>query len=376
QIAIILTVLSFSPDERIANTCGIVMFAFWGVVVLFKIFDRHLYWDNYVKYLIVVYAVWFLATKVFFSTGLYPSGGVGVVTFLPYCMIFYIIGLNFCDKENSVSNIITAFFIGEILLTLTLLPYLEAISESRYEFLAKNQMGQMLGTGVVFGFFILFQHYKNIVAKIVVLILASVSLMSLLVVGSRTPLIAIGVIAIISFVSKKEKKGSDYAFALAIIIAIAITVSFLGGLDYVLELFELNDTSSSLDINDMTSGRFTLYEQALVEFVQSPLIGIGAAYYVDNFIINILRCGGVLLLILMLPISYGKMYSTYKKTSEIAAHTDNSILVSASKTLLIFYFVVSLMEGYPPMGPGTSTFFMWLLIGIVSGKGGLLSESK
>ena len=352
------------------------MFAFWGVVVLFKIFDRHLYWDNYVKYLIVVYAVWFLATKVFFSTGLYPSGGVGVVTFLPYCMIFYIIGLNFCDKENSVSNIITAFFIGEILLTLTLLPYLEAISESRYEFLAKNQMGQMLGTGVVFGFFILFQHYKNIVAKIVVLILASVSLMSLLVVGSRTPLIAIGVIAIISFVSKKEKKGSDYAFALAIIIAIAITVSFLGGLDYVLELFELNDTSSSLDINDMTSGRFTLYEQALVEFVQSPLIGIGAAYYVDNFIINILRCGGVLLLILMLPISYGKMYSTYKKTSEIAAHTDNSILVSASKTLLIFYFVVSLMEGYPPMGPGTSTFFMWLLIGIVSGKGGLLSESK
>lgn len=368
QFAIVLTILSFSPDESIANICGMVMFLFWGAVVLFKVLKRQLSIDNYVKYLAIIYIVWYVCTQLFYRVGLYPSSGVGIVTFIPYCMVFYIIGLNFDSSSSNIKRVIGAFFVGEVLLTITLLPYLSVISESRYSFLAKNQMGQMLGTGVVFGFFILFQNYKNIIAKIIVLVFASLSLMSLLIVGSRTPLIAIVVISVYSFVSKKNKTGRDYSFAVAIIAAISLVVYFLGGISFIEELFELTDTSSGIDVNDMTSGRFDLYGIALKEFLENPLIGLGAWAYVDNFIINILRCGGLLLAILILPVSYGKMINTYKSTLVITGGADDDILSSSAKTLLIFYFVVSMMEGYPPMGPGTSTFFMWILIGIVSGK--------
>ncbi len=374
QIAIVLTILSFSPEPFIADICGLIMFAFWGAVVLFKILNRHLYLDNYVKYLSITYVVWYLCTKLFYNIGIYLSGGMGVAGYLLYCGIFYIVGMNFKGTEKNVKSIINAFFVGEALLMLTLFPYLSAISEARYEFLAKNQMGQMLGTGVVFGFFILFQYHENIILKITILVFSSLSLMSLMIVGSRTPLIAIIVIAIVSFVSKKQRTASDYAFAFAIIIAVAITVSYLGGIDYVLELFEISGSSTELDLNDMTSGRFDLYKQALNEFAQQPLTGWGAWAYVDNFIINILRCGGLLLLTIMMPISYGKMFNTYNIANKKVV--DNGVLTTVAKDLIIFYFVVSLMEGYPPMGPGTSVFFLWIIIGIVSGKEELANATE
>ncbi len=368
QIAIILTILSFSPELSVADFCGTTMFLFWGGVVLFKFLNKQIRIDFYLKIIVVIYAAWFICTKIFYSMGLYRTGGMGVAGYLLYCGIFYLVGLNFESNEKNIKSVLSAFFLGEILLAITLLPYLEVISEARYEFLAKNQMGQMLGTGVVFGFFILPRFYKNIVIKAGTMAFAAVSLMSLLVVGSRTPLIAIIVIAIVSFVSKKDKKTSDYVLVLAIVTAVGITISFLGGMDYVMDLFELSDPRAELDLNSMTSGRFSLYAQALTEFIQSPLIGWGAWAYVDNYIINILRCGGLLLLILMIPVSYGKMFNAYKHAGTLAA--DDEILINASKLMITFYFVVSLMEGFPPMGPGTSVFFLWTLIGIVCGKEG------
>lgn len=376
QIAIVLTILSFSPNEFVAGICGLVMYLFWGAVVFFKFLNKRICIDLYAKIMAVIYVIWFLCTKLFYNLGLYPSGGMGVAGYLLYCGIFYIIGLNFENDEKNVKSILYAFFAGVVLLTFTLLPHLNEISESVYAFDAKNQMGQMLGAGVVFGFFILFRYTKNIVMKIAILIFSSISLMSLLIVASRTPVTAIAVIAIVSFVSKKEKASNDYVFAIAIIIAVAVTISYLGGIDYVMELFELSDTSSGIDINDMTSGRFTLYGQALREFLQSPVIGIGAAYYVDNFIINMLRCGGLLLAILMLPISYGKLFTVYKKANAIVKNSESEVLARSVISMILFYFVVSLMEGYPPMGPNTSVFFLWILIGTVEQKGELVNAAE
>lgn len=367
QIAIVLTILSFSPDTAIASLCDTIMFVFWGGVVFFKFLNKKIRFDNYAKILVVVYVVWFLCTKLFYSLGLYPSGGMGVAGYIVYCIIFYIIGLNFNSDEEHLKGILDAFFVGEVLLMLTLLPYLDEISKSRYAFGAKNQMGQMLGMGVILGFFILFQYHKNIILKIAILFFSAMSLMSLLIVGSRTPLIAIIVIAIVSFASKKGKTNSDYTFAFVIIIAIGATIAYLGGIEYILELFDLGENSSGIDINNMTSGRLDLYKLAFENFLSSPLIGLGAYAYIDNFIINILRCGGVLLAVLILPVSYGKMFVTYKEANKLKEMT--GILTETTKALLMFYFVVSMMEGFPPLGPNTSVFFLWIFIGIMSGKG-------
>ena len=44
--------------------------------------------------------------------------------------------------------------------------------------------------------------------------------------------------------------------------------------------------------------------------------------------------------------------------------SDYGLLFNALQSLALFYFVVSLMEGNPPLGPNTSVFFLWLIMGI------------
>ena len=39
-------------------------------------------------------------------------------------------------------------------------------------------------------------------------------------------------------------------------------------------------------------------------------------------------------------------------------------MLSLAKYLSLFAFVVSLMEGFPPLGPSASFFFLWIVLGM------------
>ena len=90
--------------------------------------------------------------------------------------------------------------------------------------------------------------------------------------------------------------------------------------------------------------------------------------YIDNFILNTLRCGGIILAILIFPIAYGKLLFSFLRAKR---YVNNKTVTNGQRItsqilwgMIPFYLVISFMEGYPPLGPGSSLFFLWIMIGI------------
>ena len=189
---------------------------------------------------------------------------------------------------------------------------------------------------------------------------------------SRTPIMALVVIAVIIFVQKENKTRKDYGLAFLVIIAISLLILYMGGTDFLVELFDLESDSemtTSESLNNITSGRLDWYKLAFQDFLSSPIIGIGAYAYIDSFFICTLRTGGILMAIFLLPFVYGKMFKEFKKSNKIINSKedfDNNVIdvMYIVRCFTIYFFVISLMEGYPPLGPGTSVFLLWIFYGI------------
>lgn len=118
-------------------------------------------------------------------------------------------------------------------------------------------------------------------------------------------------------------------------------------------------TGRSLD--DFSSGRLMLYKVAIDKFSLSPWIGIGD-YYVDDFFINALVeigiLGGGVVVGFWIFVALRNLRLTIKNNDEI-----QKILGA----MTVYYFVTSLMEAFPPFGPGSCSFVFWLLQGYCDG---------
>lgn len=114
-------------------------------------------------------------------------------------------------------------------------------------------------------------------------------------------------------------------------------------------------------LNDFSSGRLMLYKVAIDKFSLSPWIGIGD-YYVDDFFINALVeigiLGGGVVVGFWIFVALRSLRLTIKNNDEI-----QKILGA----MTVYYFVTSLMEAFPPFGPGSCSFIFWLLQGYCDG---------
>ena len=114
-------------------------------------------------------------------------------------------------------------------------------------------------------------------------------------------------------------------------------------------------------LNDFSSGRLMLYKVAIDKFSLSPWIGIGD-YYVDDFFLNALVeigiLGGGVVVGFWIFVALRNLRVTIKKNDEI-----QKILGA----MTVYYFVTSLMEAFPPFGPGSCSFVFWLLQGYCDG---------
>lgn len=142
----------------------------------------------------------------------------------------------------------------------------------------------------------------------------------------------------------------------------------LGGLLFLSETRQfisqafLIDKYAGADINTLSSGRLGLYAQALDNFIESPIFGVGR-YYVDCSYIYILAESGIIGFLLIEFIWFKRIvlnlkhkYSPYARPYMLTC-------------FVIFYLVESMLEGQPPFGPGVSSFMFWMLSEIKVGDG-------
>lgn len=369
ELAVVFTVLSFSTNNTVQRVSNLLMLFFWGLSFFFLLKQRYIRIGTYARIMIGFYIFWYVFTVILFWVGEYRSTGLGVVSFLPYCIIFCVIGNNMWLKEGvSLEKLCYAVVIGEIVLLLTLAPMVPMLRTHFYQFGAKNQMGQILGLGILVEVFVISVYTRSSVVKYLMYLLGAVSFMMLAIIRSRTPIASVAVVFIVDFVMKKNKTQKDYLYIGVIVLIAAIAVYLLGGMAFLGSMFTNDMNSTEKNFNAFTSGRGDLFLQSFQEFLQSPVYGLGAYAYVDNFVINAMRCGGSALLLTLVPIAYGTLFNNIIKSGRLLSqkglNRGTEILFVALRYFSIYYFCVSLMEGYPPFGPKTSVFMLWLLSGM------------
>lgn len=105
------------------------------------------------------------------------------------------------------------------------------------------------------------------------------------------------------------------------------------------------------DLNTMSSYRLDYWKEAITAFDTSPLLGVGE-WYVDCSYLSVLAEGGLIGFIIIESIWLGRIITIAKSNS-----TRRRFLV----VLICFYLVESALEGFPPFGPGVSSFMFWMI---------------
>lgn len=367
-LAIIVSALSFCSNQSIANLCTMVMYGLWAVlaVLLFMTSDMRI---NYtLLYMLAVYLYAYILIKVLYLSGLYRTNGMGVAGYLLYCVVFYFIGYNLpCNrKKNIVYGMIISYIVAHIIFTLSLYVLLQ---DTRSE--TKNMSGQIMGLGILLEILILPRITKNLIIRVLGYIFAVFAIFTLFDLHSRTPFIAIIVVLVFAIFQKKRPFYVYLIFALSVYIVFMFVTTTEKGYELFQEFIIGDHRYTSVEITDadiILSGRPSLYVESIKDFLEHPLIGLGAWAYIDCFPINVLRSGGLLLGVFIIPYAYGKLFSVIfgfkKNTTDIEKDDVRYVLFELAKYLSLFFVVISVMEGYPPLGPGASAFYLWISLGV------------
>lgn len=292
--------------------------------------------------------------------------------YIPISISFfiYMISSIIYSKSNSKTYIILMVIYVVLMLMLTFdifKTYFNGIFISaQYLYDQKNSKGPMIDFSILFTIFLIL-NLKN---KILKFFLSSSIIFEFIVLNlmrSRADLLALYIVLII-FVLKSIRKRLLLALII-IITSILLFIIFLPNLvnsisSTLIEVFIKNYNVNNL--NSLSAGRLYYYNQALKIFETNPIMGtLGLQnYYVDNAFLTLIANYGLIGMILYVPFIGFLFYKIFAN------------LLKASIKELRFYIslawlvtlIISLFEGLPPFGPGTTYLIVWILLPLITSK--------
>lgn len=223
------------------------------------------------------------------------------------------------------------------------------ITQLEYVYSQKNSASQIWGTGLILSFYV-FSNSKN-KRKRIWLISACYLLLIICLCRCRTALLSLILGGIISiFYSTKRKFEVSIAFAISL--ALIIGTPFF--LEFVKQAFFLSKYVGA-NLDAFSAGRLNLYRIAILDFYEHILFGTGN-YYVDSSYIMILTESGIVGFILIETIWLNRISLNIKTVRISSVKSEKLCLLY----MTLFYIGESFLEGFPPFGPGVSSFFFWI----------------
>ena len=144
---------------------------------------------------------------------------------------------------------------------------------------------------------------------------------------------------------------------LSAIIVICIAVWFIPITREFLNQALLLSKYAGADFNTFSSGRVILWKRAADVFLESPVIGSGK-HYVDCSYLLILAESGLVGFFIIETIWINKAYSCF-------SFRGDSNCRGFLFFMTVFYIIESVFEGYPPFGPGASSFLFWFYSSLI-----------
>lgn len=353
QLCILTSI--FSQIESISSVTRPIMYMAWGVTAVFFI-SRN-------RGRIVIHK----CTKIF--AGCYVLLVVGCIMMAlfgskhlegNYIHIMYIplivslIGENFAPvaQESDYKKLLKTYLLGALIYAFWVnITYFSSynnwLKQNTYTFLQKNSAAQIWSTAILIALFLL--EYRTKKQRILGYSCAGYLFFLCGISQCRTAILAL-VVALACYVLLKSKHKIRWGFFVLPLVLFVwnnpVTRRFI---DQALLLTKY----AGADINTFSSGRLDGWDRALSAFADSPFFGCGR-YYVDCSYIAILAELGLCGFMLVETVWITRALSNFKKWSGSKA---DAFLMC----LTVFYFIESALEGYPPFGPGVSSFMFWFL---------------
>lgn len=277
---------------------------------------------------------------------------------LTMCLVAIIIGYttNLSDKQFLI--ILTSFAVSSLIVGISIV--IKNIGSftitENSSIIFKNAIGIILSTGSIISFYLSFNR-NNKMYKILLLAISITILVTILTIRAR----AAGLLTILSYIIIMYLKNKDKRAILTITLLIVILFFVMpqGIKNYVIDSF-----FKGFEDKDITSDRGRRNMEALLFLKDNILIGnmnrLTSIDQVHNYPLRILFNGGIVfafpILLLYFYLIIKDIYYLFK--------VNLLELRNIGFVIIVIPFGISMLEPTLPFGPGTTTVFSFMLLGI------------
>lgn len=351
-----IAITTLSQIETTARFLRPAMYSMWGLVIILGFVSR----SRNVR--LSPFTVRFISSFILFAAFcmITAYGKQNYLRVLGAPLLMTIVSDLYVDRDgrrskNAIKVYIFSALIYAIWVNLTYFrSYSSWLAQRSYVFQQKNSAGQIWCVAAILLLF--FVDYVSKEQRIIGVLLAIYFFIISSICQCRTASFAIA-ITIVSYAISKAK----HKFRWIVLIAVGVVV--LWNIPFTRAFFDkalLITRYQGADLDTFSSGRIGYWKLALETFLQHPIIGVGQ-YYVDCSYLSILAETGIIGFLLIENI-------WFKKIQQCLSFREEKKETTLLFCLTIFYIVESVLEGYPPFGPGVSAFMFWFLSGLIIGK--------
>ena len=272
----------------------------------------------------------------------------------------WIADLNAKDKTLAKIMVFYSLAVGilAIYLMITYFPSIGAWFNSVvYQYSAKNSAAQLLAQAILFMLFLYPSaqiKVPAVIGQIVRYGVIGISVITIAFLRCRTAILALGVCALYYIFRLGGKKRVIY-FAVLLLLGIVV-VTFAPLREFVASALLLNKYGQNSTLDQFSSGRLSYMDVAIDTWMEHFWLGVGRIM-VDCNPLALLADSGVLG-----AIPYYIFWLSTVKLNVFRRSSYNHFN-QVIQLLTVYYCVSSLLEGYPPFGPGVCVAPMWLLSG-------------
>ena len=352
----------FSQVDRLGSVVRPVMYALWIILIVLGIIQSKgkVFVSKRTKIFLAMYSLYavFILTCGVFNNIHFEARYLRVLIVPLFITIF----VDICpyDIAEDYEFIAKVFIVSSAIFAITvqrnfISSYDAWLSARSYVYSQKNSAAQIWFCSILLSWFLISPKSTRerlfwYGASGYLLIVAGLS-------QCRTAILAFGVGLVVLIMFRSKHKVRWFIFFSAVIAFIIINPVTYNYINQALFL----ERYAGADLNTLSSGRLTYFARAIQTFLKSPIIGVGT-WYVDCSYLLILAESGIIGFFLIETIWMSVLTQNLRYgffSSDTNKKKDFVIIITT------FYLVESVLEGFPPFGPGVSALGFWLFVGFL-----------
>lgn len=353
MLAILASV--FSQIDKMGSILRPVMYLSWIVVIGYGLIKNGLkiHFSKFLQVYVGAYFIWVIICIILTLFGSnHLNGNYVRIMEIPLLITVVAELMTNIDQDN-VLKLCKVYVIAAVIFALWVnlkyfSSYKEWISSAIYTYAQKNSAAQIWSSAVLLVVFYL--KPKSIKDKIFWYSIAGYLVVVSALSQCRTAILAM-TFSVFVYVLVHSKYKLRIFLTTCVLFFIVVRIPFIN--QFIDKVFFISKYAGT-DLNTMSSGRLDHWARSMNIFWDNMLFGCGKWYVDCSYLLVLAECG-IVGFILIEVIWITRICTVVTSNNNFAG------LKKVVLCMVVFYVIESLLEGFPPFGPGVSSFLFWLL---------------